>query len=111
MDVTGRYWMMKWRRGWDSNPRSAKRTLDFESSTFGLSVTSPFILPTLGSRRLGNADTDRTESPQKSAPSLTDAFDADIPHEWDVSALQILSELQSICRSSNPWSAHRLAGV
>ena len=32
-----------WRRGWDSNPRYAKRTLDFESSTFGHSVTSPGI--------------------------------------------------------------------
>ena len=34
----------KWRRGWDSNPRYAERTHDFQSCRLNHSRTSPFFL-------------------------------------------------------------------
>ena len=38
--------IVKWQRGWDSNPRWLLTTLDFESSTFDHSDTSPCSLRT-----------------------------------------------------------------
>ena len=35
--------LIHWQRGWDSNPRWLLATLDFESSTFDHSDTSPWF--------------------------------------------------------------------
>ena len=45
---------LKWRRGWDSNPRTpVKMLLEFQSSAFDRSATSPHSLPCAQNRSTG----------------------------------------------------------
>ena len=78
----------RWRRGWDSNPRYAKRTTVFETAPFDHSGTSPrppgprapvnFASPAYGVRRAGGSAEGRAMALQAQAGAAIRFAGADI---------------------------------